>query len=253
MQRWLCKHSFQYPFHFIVYILHEKAYRIPVQGRRAAIIGKSALVGQPCFHLLQRQGCFCDQCDIHTIDIPSITQKADLIVSAVGKPGLIQGSWVRPNASLIDIGTRCVQDCYGKCMVLGIWSLVDNLAGDVNLESCIGRAGCITPVPGGVALLTTAMLMYNTLKSFVYQEGLLDAFNAISENPLRIDSHFVYKSFMWFDCFVIYIVYLFYHLHNLFILSFICFFYHSITDYSNDRSQFWKTQSYFRHMGRTLF
>ena len=65
----------------------------------------------------------------------------------------------------------------------------------MDFDSCIGKAGYLTPVPGGVALLTTAMLMYNTLKSLVYQEQLLAVFNAISENPLP-NYPSVYKSFM---------------------------------------------------------
>lgn len=156
------------------------------------------LVGQPCYHLLRRQGYTIDQCDIHTPDIPSITRQADLIVSAVGKPGLITKEWVKPGACIVDIGTRCVKDAFGVCNHLFFFSPPDNLTGDVDLNSCVGRAGFVTPVPGGVALLTTAMLMYNTVKSFVYLEGLVDEFNAISEYPLLVGDQFAYKSFIGF-------------------------------------------------------
>ena len=73
---------------------------------------------------------------------------------------------------------------------------IDNLTGDVDMNDCIGKAGFITPVPGGVALLTTAMLMANTLKAFIYQERLTDIYNKITDCPLVNDNHFAYKSFM---------------------------------------------------------
>ena len=74
------------------------------------------LVGQPCYHLLQQQGFHVDQCDINTPDIPSISRQSDLIISAVGKPGLITADWVKPGACIIDIGTRSVKDSSGVCM-----------------------------------------------------------------------------------------------------------------------------------------
>ena len=107
--------SFNILFHLVYSSLTHHSYRILIPNRRAAIIGKSMLVGQPCYHLLRRQGFHIDQCDIHTPDIPSITRQADLIVSAVGKPGLITAEWIKPGACIVDIGTRCVKDTFGVC------------------------------------------------------------------------------------------------------------------------------------------
>ena len=95
--------------------LHIYSYSIPIKGKKAAIIGTSLLVGQPCCHLLQRQGCECSMCDVHTKDIPSISQQADLIVTAVGKPKLVTDNWVKKGAVVIDIGTKCVRDSFGNC------------------------------------------------------------------------------------------------------------------------------------------
>lgn len=96
--------------------LYNYCYHIPVKGKHGVIIGKSTLVGLPCYSILRKQGCECDQCDINTRDIASVAQKADLLVSAVGKPGLIQNNWLQSGVSIIDIGTRCIKDCYGKCI-----------------------------------------------------------------------------------------------------------------------------------------
>lgn len=96
--------------------LYNYCYHIPIKGKHGVIIGKSTLVGLPCYSILRKQGCECDQCDINTRDIASVAQKADLLVSGVGKPGLIQNNWLQSGVSIIDIGTRCIKDCYGKCI-----------------------------------------------------------------------------------------------------------------------------------------
>ncbi|KAK8796637.1 hypothetical protein WA588_000765 [Blastocystis sp. NMH] len=138
-------------------------YKIPTHRKRAVIIGNSALVGYPCFCMLQRMGCTCSMCHKDTVNVPSYTREADLVITAVGNPRMIKGAWLKPGATVIDI---------------------DELVGDADFESCLGVAGSLTPVPGGVALLTTAMLMKNTVQAMIRQEPGIRNYEMILEKSL---------------------------------------------------------------------
>ena len=124
---------------------------VPVEGRRAVVVGRSNLVGKPTAMLLLQRNATVTVCHSRTLDMPSITCQADILVSAVGKPGFIRGDMIKPGAIVIDVGTTRGAD--GK------------LHGDVDFVSAVNFAGHITPVPGGVGPMTVAMLMENTVEA----------------------------------------------------------------------------------------
>lgn len=123
---------------------------IGVAGKRAVIIGRSNIVGKPMFHLLLARNATVTVCHSRTQDLASITRQADILVAAVGKPNFVTGDMVKPGAVVIDVGINRVD---GK------------LVGDVNFSQVQEVAGAITPVPGGVGLLTIATLLDNTVKA----------------------------------------------------------------------------------------
>lgn len=124
-------------------------------GTHAVVIGSSNVVGKPMAALLLEQGATVTQAHIHTRDIQSITRSADILVSAVGKPGLVRGSWIKPQAIVIDVGTTRVARPEGG----------HEVRGDVAFEEAVQVAGAITPVPKGVGPMTIACLMENTVKA----------------------------------------------------------------------------------------
>ena len=124
-------------------------YGIPVKGRHAVVVGASNIVGRPmCLELLL-QGATTTVCHRFTRDLQSEVERAEILVVAVGRPGLIPGAWIRPGAAVFDVGISRLPD--------------GRLAGDVEFEAARARAAHITPVPGGVGPMTVAMLLSNTL------------------------------------------------------------------------------------------
>lgn len=123
---------------------------ISIAGKRAAIIGRSNIVGKPMAMLLLARDATVTVCHSKTIDLPAVTREADILVAAIGKPRFVSPDMVKPGAVVIDVGINRVE---GK------------LVGDVDFESVKEVAAAITPVPGGVGPLTIAMLMHNTLKA----------------------------------------------------------------------------------------
>jgi methylenetetrahydrofolate dehydrogenase (NADP+) / methenyltetrahydrofolate cyclohydrolase len=123
---------------------------IDLTGKRAVVIGTSALVGKPLALLLLERNATVVLCHEFTADLPAEVGAADVLISAVGKAGLISGEWVRPGAVVIDVGINRTPD---------------GVRGDVDFESARQRAGFITPVPGGVGPMTVAMLVRNTLRA----------------------------------------------------------------------------------------
>lgn len=125
---------------------------IETAGRHAVIIGRSDIVGKPLALLLAAKGAGGDAtvtlCHSRSADLPTITRSADILVAAVGRPGLVTADMVRPGAAVIDVGINRVDG---------------RLVGDVDFESVRKVAGWISPVPGGVGPLTVAMLISNTL------------------------------------------------------------------------------------------
>jgi methylenetetrahydrofolate dehydrogenase (NADP+)/methenyltetrahydrofolate cyclohydrolase len=123
----------------------------PVRGKRAVVVGVSNHVGRPMLLELLLAGCTVVGCHRFTEDLAAEVAQADILVVAVGKPGLVDGRWIKPGAIVIDVGINRMAD--GK------------LAGDVAFDSAAERAAWITPVPGGVGPMTVAMLVQNTLEA----------------------------------------------------------------------------------------
>jgi methylenetetrahydrofolate dehydrogenase (NADP+)/methenyltetrahydrofolate cyclohydrolase len=121
----------------------------PFYGRQAVIVGASNIVGRPMLLELLLAGCTVTACHRFTEDLPGHVAQADILVVAVGKPGVVSGSWVKPGATVIDVGINRLED--------------GSLAGDIEFDSARERAAWITPVPGGVGPMTVATLLENTL------------------------------------------------------------------------------------------
>jgi methylenetetrahydrofolate dehydrogenase (NADP+)/methenyltetrahydrofolate cyclohydrolase len=124
-------------------------------GSHAVVIGSSNIVGKPMAALLLEERATVTVTHVHTRDTQFICRGADVLVSGVGKPGLVGGDWIKPRAVVIDVGTTRVARPEGGYRV----------AGDVRFEEALEVAGAITPVPGGVGPMTIACLMENTLKA----------------------------------------------------------------------------------------
>ena len=122
---------------------------IPIDGARAVVLGRSNIVGKPMMSLLLATNATVTVCHSHTRDLPEVTRQADILVAAVGRPGFVTADMVKPGATVIDVGINRVAP--------------KKLMGDVDFEAVKDVAGAITPVPGGVGLLTIAMLMQNTV------------------------------------------------------------------------------------------
>lgn len=122
---------------------------IPIDGARAVVLGRSNIVGKPMMSLLLAANATVTVCHSHTRDLPEVTRQADILVAAVGRPGFVTADMVKPGATVIDVGINRVAP--------------KKLAGDVDFEAVKDVADAITPVPGGVGLLTIAMLMQNTV------------------------------------------------------------------------------------------
>ncbi len=129
-------------------------------GREAVVVGASNHVGRPMGLELLRAGCTVTTCHRFTVNLQQWVQRAEILVVAVGKPGLVSGEWVRPGATVIDVGINRMAD--------------GRLAGDVDFHSANERAAWITPVPGGVGPMTVAMLMKNTFDAAEARSRLAD-------------------------------------------------------------------------------
>jgi methylenetetrahydrofolate dehydrogenase (NADP+)/methenyltetrahydrofolate cyclohydrolase len=130
----------------IMRLLHH--FEVPIEGRRAVIVGRSGIVGKPMAALLLAANATVTVAHSRTVDLPSVCREADILVSAVGIPGLITSSFVRRGAAVVDVGITRTER---------------GLVGDVDFESVEPVCGWITPVPGGVGPLTIALLLENTL------------------------------------------------------------------------------------------
>jgi methylenetetrahydrofolate dehydrogenase (NADP+)/methenyltetrahydrofolate cyclohydrolase len=121
----------------------------PFYGRMAVVVGASNIVGRPMTLELLLAGCTVTTCHRFTRDLADHVGHADILIAAVGKPGIIQGEWVKPGATVIDVGINRLAD--------------SSIAGDIGFAAARERAGWITPVPGGVGPMTVATLLENTL------------------------------------------------------------------------------------------
>ena len=136
-----------------------------LRGLHAVVVGRSNLVGRPMSQLLLNADCTVTTAHIHTVDTAAYARRADILVVATGRPGLVRGDWIKPGATVIDVGITRVPTEAGKTRLIG----------DVLFDEAMGIAGRITPVPGGVGPMTIACLLSNTLCAARRQWGHRDA------------------------------------------------------------------------------
>lgn len=130
----------------------------PIEGKRAVVIGRSNIVGKPAALLLLAKNATVTICHSRTANLKELCASADILVAAVGKAGFVTGDMIKPGAVVIDVGINRGED--GK------------LHGDVDFAAACEKASYITPVPGGIGLMTRAMLMKNTVQAAARQNGL---------------------------------------------------------------------------------
>ncbi|MFG1428285.1 bifunctional methylenetetrahydrofolate dehydrogenase/methenyltetrahydrofolate cyclohydrolase FolD [Roseixanthobacter glucoisosaccharinicivorans] len=133
-----------------------------LSGMKAVVVGRSNIVGKPAAQLLLREDCTVTIAHSRTRDLPGECRTADILVAAVGRPEMVRGDWIKPGATVIDVGINRVRKGDGKT----------RLVGDVAFQEAQGIAGLITPVPGGVGPMTIACLLQNTLTAAKRQHGL---------------------------------------------------------------------------------
>src|SRR5512146_3131672 len=151
---------------------------IPVEGNEAVVVGRSDIVGRPVAMLLTNANATVTVCHSKTRDLAAICRRADILVAAIGRPAMITQEFVKPGATVIDVGINRVSDiALAKRIIAGDPEKLASfekrgyiLVGDV-LPAVAEVAGAMTPVPGGVGLLTIAMLMSNTLKAAKLRRG----------------------------------------------------------------------------------
>lgn len=142
-------------------------YEIPTAGKSCVIVGRSQIVGAPMSMLMSRDdypgNCTVTLCHRHTQNLGAYTRQADILIAAVGKPGIITADMVKAGATVIDVGITRVEDASRKSGF--------KLAGDVDYDSVAPKCEYITPVPGGVGPLTIASLLTNTLQAYEQRRG----------------------------------------------------------------------------------
>ncbi len=150
-----------------------KSYGVPMKGQRALVLGRSEIVGKPMALMLLEEHATVTIAHSRTVDLPGVCREADILVAAIGRPGLVEGSWIKPGAVVVDVGINRVTDAAlgerifaaepGKLAKLREKGSV--LCGDVRFGEAMQVASAVTPVPGGVGPLTIAGLMMNTLEA----------------------------------------------------------------------------------------
>jgi methylenetetrahydrofolate dehydrogenase (NADP+)/methenyltetrahydrofolate cyclohydrolase len=133
-----------------------------LRGLRAVVLGRSNIVGKPIAALLLREHCTVTIAHSRTRDLAAECRQADILVAAVGKPQMVQGDWIKPGATVIDVGINRIATPDGK----------GRLVGDVDFDAAVQVAGAITPVPGGVGPMTIACLLLNTVTAACRQRGI---------------------------------------------------------------------------------
>jgi methylenetetrahydrofolate dehydrogenase (NADP+)/methenyltetrahydrofolate cyclohydrolase len=128
----------------------------------AVIIGRSNLVGRPLVQLLLNENATVTIAHSRTRDLANVCRQADLLLAAVGKPEMVKADWIKPGATVIDVGINRIPSADGK----------GKLVGDVDYQGALAVAGAITPVPGGVGQMTVACLLVNTLRAACAIKGI---------------------------------------------------------------------------------
>ena len=131
---------------------------VALEGADAVVVGRSTIVGKPMAHLLLARHATVTMCHSRTRDLRAVVGRADVLIAAAGRPGLVRGEWVKPGAAVVDVGINRLAD--GK------------IVGDVGFDAAAARAGWLTPVPGGVGPMTRACLLENTIRAARRRAGL---------------------------------------------------------------------------------
>lgn len=160
-----------------------KRYRIPILGQRAVVVGRSELVGKPVAFLLLAEHATVTICHSRTVNLPEVCREADILVAAMGCAALLTGDYIKPGATVIDVGTNRITNREEAAAIfrnspekLAEFDRKGNLlVGDVHPLDVAEKAGAYTPVPGGVGPLTIAMLMVNTVEAAERRAGLCSA------------------------------------------------------------------------------
>ncbi len=137
-----------------------------LKGKEALVMGRSNIVGKPMAALLLAEHCTVTMAHSQTIDLPAVARRADILIAATGRPEMVRGDWIKPGATVIDVGINripALSDHHPRKM---------RLVGDVAFEEAVKVAGAITPVPGSVGPMTIACLLRNTLIAACRQNGL---------------------------------------------------------------------------------
>ena len=140
-------------------------YQIPTKGKQAVVLGRSILVGKPQALMLLEADATVTIAHSRSQNLPAITQSADILIAAVGRPGIITAEMVKPGAVVVDVGINQVTESDGK----------SRLVGDVDFQSVQDVAAFLTPVPGGIGPMTRAMLLENTVLSYSQQHQRMKA------------------------------------------------------------------------------
>ena len=143
-------------------IILTKSVHASLEGMNAIVIGRSNLVGRPLLQLLLNENATVTIAHSRSRDLKALCARADLVYAAVGKPEMVRGDWIKPGATVIDVGINRMPGADGK----------DRLIGDVAFAEAQNVAGAITPVPGGVGQMTVACLLVNTLRAACAIHGL---------------------------------------------------------------------------------
>jgi methylenetetrahydrofolate dehydrogenase (NADP+)/methenyltetrahydrofolate cyclohydrolase len=143
-------------------IILTKSVRGSLEGLNAIVIGRSNLVGRPLVQLLLNENATVTIAHSRSRELAQLCARADLVYAAVGKPEMVCGDWIKPGATVIDVGINRLQEADGKT----------RLVGDVAFQEALNVAGAITPVPGGVGQMTVACLLVNTLRAACAIAGL---------------------------------------------------------------------------------
>ena len=136
-------------------IILTKSVHASLEGMNAIVIGRSNLVGRPLVQLLLNENATVTIAHSRSRDLAKLCAQADLVYAAVGKPEMVRGNWIKPGATVIDVGINRIPTAEGKT----------KLVGDVAFQEALNVAGAITPVPGGVGQMTVACLLVNTLRA----------------------------------------------------------------------------------------
>jgi methylenetetrahydrofolate dehydrogenase (NADP+)/methenyltetrahydrofolate cyclohydrolase len=143
-------------------VILAKTVHASLAGLEAVVVGRSNIVGKPVAQLLLKENATVTVAHSKTRDLPAVCRRADLLVAAIGKPEMIRGDWIKPGATVIDVGINRVPGEAGKSRIVG----------DVAFAEAVQVAGALTPVPGGVGPMTIACLLLNTLRAACAQKGL---------------------------------------------------------------------------------